>query len=65
MIDAGSPDEAELQAILKEHVAFTDSPKAKRLLDDWKNARPKFVKVSTAEYRQALQRLSEADAQAK
>ena len=65
MIDAGSPDEAELQTILKEHVAFTDSPKAKRLLDDWKNARPKFVKVSTAEYRQALQRLSEADVQAK
>ena len=44
-VEAGSDDEAELVAKLREHVARTGSPKAQRLLADWANARPMFSKV--------------------
>ena len=45
-VEAESADEAELQAILKEHIARTGSPKAQRLLANWTQSRPKFVKVA-------------------
>ena len=44
-VETGSSDEADLIAILEEHVRRTGSPKAKRLLSDWPNSRPKFTKV--------------------
>ena len=45
-VDPGSDDESALIAILREHIARTGSTKARRLLDDWPNARPKFTKAS-------------------
>ena len=48
-IEAGGEDEAALLAILKEHVARTGSPKAKRLLEGWTDARPLFAKVVPAD----------------
>ena len=44
-VETGSSGEADLIAILEEHVRRTGSPKAKRLLSDWPNSRPKFTKV--------------------
>ena len=44
-VEAGSDDEAELLALLKEHIDRTGSPKAWRLLKSWDEARPRFVKV--------------------
>ena len=44
-VEAGSPDEAELLELLREHIARTGSPKARRLLEAWDEARPRFVKV--------------------
>ena len=44
-VEAGSPDEADLLALMDEHIARTDSAKAKRLRADWENVRPKFVAV--------------------
>jgi glutamate synthase domain-containing protein 3 len=44
-VEGGSPDEAALLALLEEHVRRTGSPKAKALLADWANVRPKFTKV--------------------
>jgi glutamate synthase (NADPH/NADH) large chain len=44
-VAAGSDDESELLALVREHVARTGSPLASRLLADWPSARPTFVKV--------------------
>ena len=44
-VEAGSEDERVLTGLLREHLAKTGSPKARRLLADWESARPKFAKV--------------------
>ena len=36
---------------------FTNSEKAKLILDDWDNHRPKFIKVMPTEYRRALEEI--------
>ena len=44
-VEEGTAEEAALVSLLEEHVRRTGSPKAKALLSDWPNARPKFTKV--------------------
>ena len=44
-IEAGGEDESALLAILKEHIERTGSPKARRIVDAWSDARPMFTKV--------------------
>ena len=44
-IEAGSEDEKELLSVLGEHIARTGSPKAKRIVEGWAEARPMFTKV--------------------
>ena len=44
-VEAGSENEKTLLETLKEHIARTGSPKAKRLIADWANSRPKFACV--------------------
>ena len=51
---SGSEDEAELLALLKEHLEATGSPNAAAKLADWENERSKFVKVIPVEYRHAM-----------
>ena len=50
----GTESEKELLDIIKQHVEATGSAKGKRILEDWNDARPKFVKVFPVEYRHAL-----------
>ncbi|MDC7682765.1 glutamate synthase large subunit [Asticcacaulis sp. BYS171W] len=38
-------DEAELKALIAEHFALTQSPRAEAILDDWANALKTFVQV--------------------
>ena len=44
-VEPGSSDETELIVLLDEHIARTGSPKAKRILADWQQARARFTKV--------------------
>ena len=44
-VEKGSEDESALLALLEEHFERTGSPKTRRILDDWANARPMFSKV--------------------
>ena len=44
-VAAGSNDERALLSLIHEHIERTASPLAARLLADWPNFRPKFVKV--------------------
>ena len=47
-IEENSKDEKALLALLDEHVSRTGSPKTRRLIADWSNARHRFVKVIPA-----------------
>ncbi len=54
----GQSDEAVLRRSIENHAANTGSARARALLDDWANARAKFVKVFPNEYRRALGELA-------
>jgi glutamate synthase (NADPH/NADH) large chain len=58
-IEPGSEGEAELKALIGEHVKETGSPYAARMLADWEQYRDKFVRIFPVEYRAALQRHEE------
>jgi glutamate synthase (NADPH/NADH) large chain len=47
-------DEAILKNLIERHFKYTGSTRARALLDDWSNARNKFVKVFPSEYKRAL-----------
>ena len=51
-------DEERLTDLLKNHLAYTDSAKAKDILDNWAEYLPKFVKVMPVEYRRALEEMA-------
>jgi len=48
-------DEAEIQALLREHVALTGSHLADFLLDNWEEEAGRFVKVFPREYKRVLE----------
>jgi glutamate synthase (NADPH/NADH) large chain len=53
-------DEAILKGLIERHFKYTGSTRARNLLDDWANARAKFVKVFPTEYKRALGELHAA-----
>jgi glutamate synthase (NADPH) large chain len=48
------PDEVTLKGLIENHAKYTDSGRAKAILNDWSNMRSKFVKVYPHEYKRAL-----------
>ncbi|NBX53647.1 MAG: glutamate synthase subunit alpha [Betaproteobacteria bacterium] len=58
----GQSDEAQLKKLLEDHHRWTGSKRARALLDDWAQARTKFVKVFPNEYKRALGELAAAAA---
>ncbi|KIF80329.1 glutamate synthase-related protein [Noviherbaspirillum autotrophicum] len=56
----GQTDEAILKSLIERHFKYTGSTRARNLLDDWNNARSKFVKVFPNEYKRALGELNAA-----
>ncbi len=59
-----STDEAILKKLLEDHLRWTGSRRARELLDDWANARAKFVKVFPNEYKRALGEINARKAKA-
>ena len=47
-------DEAVLRGKIEKHLRYTDSARARLILDNWNTYLPKFVKVMPTEYRRAL-----------
>ena len=47
-------DEALLRDLVERHLRYTNSARARAILDDWDAARARFVKVFPHEYRRAL-----------
>jgi len=56
-------DEMQLKKLLEEHNRWTGSKRARELLDDWAQARQKFVKVFPNEYKRALAEMYERELQ--
>jgi len=52
--DMTSHDEERLYQLISNHVHYTGSARAKLILDNWADYRPKFRKVMPVEYRRAL-----------
>ena len=50
-------DAQRLQQLIMDHQRYTGSTVAKRILDNWADTLPKFVKVMPVEYRRALQEM--------
>lgn len=47
-------DAIRLKQLIEKHLEYTDSDVARRILDNWNEMLPKFVKVMPVEYRRAL-----------
>ncbi|MBL8580355.1 MAG: glutamate synthase large subunit [Mesorhizobium sp.] len=56
--DMTSHDEERLYQLISNHVHFTGSAKAKAILENWVDYRPKFRKVMPVEYRRALEEMA-------
>ncbi len=54
----GKADEAVLRTYVEKHLGFTNSARAKKILDNWAVYLPKFVKVMPTEYRRALSEIA-------
>jgi glutamate synthase (NADPH/NADH) large chain len=54
-------DETQLHQLIENHFEATESPLAKRILEDWKEYLPKFKKVLPEEYRKALIRIQQEE----
>jgi glutamate synthase (ferredoxin) len=49
-------DFSQLRRLIKNHSLFTNSPLAKRILEDWNSEQNYFVKVMPTDYKKALQK---------
>jgi glutamate synthase (NADPH/NADH) large chain len=56
----GSTDEALLRKLVEDHHRWTGSLRARDILDNWSDARGRFVKVFPHEYRRALGEMNAA-----
>lgn len=54
------PDEVTLKTLIEQHALYTDSQRAKDILNNWVSARAKFVKVMPNEYKRALTEMAAA-----
>ena len=55
-------DAIRLKQIIEQHMHYTDSPVARKIIDNWASYLPKFVKVMPVEYRRALQEMQQKQA---
>ena len=51
------PDEVILKMLIEKHMKYTESPRAKFILDNWDKTRTQFIKVMPNEYKRALNEL--------
>ncbi len=56
-----SADKAELRGLLEKHLRYTGSLKAKRILDNWEEQLPFFIKVFPMEYRRVMGQMMRED----
>lgn len=54
-------DKAELRGLLENHLRYTGSPKARRILANWEEHLPYFIKVFPMEYRRVMGQMMRED----
>jgi glutamate synthase (NADPH/NADH) large chain len=52
-------DAIRLRQLIENHLHYTNSARAREILDNWAEYLPRFVKVMPVEYRRALQEMKE------
>ena len=62
MANLGAQDAARLAELIKRHMHYTGSERARTILDHWDEYLPKFRKVMPVEYRKALAEMSKQQA---
>ncbi len=60
----GEADEVILRRLIENHARYTNSRRAREILDNWNVYRARFVKVFPKEYRRALGELAAARSKA-
>ena len=53
-IGAGEEDELLIRTLIERHVAATASPLGARILENWEQMLPRFLRIFPHEYRRAL-----------
>ena len=53
-------DEERLLVLIQNHLRYTGSKRARRIIEHWADYRPKFVKIMPVEYRRAIREMEEA-----
>ena len=56
-------DKERLRQLINNHFMYTNSPKAKNILDNFDNYLPKFIKVMPTEYKKVLIKMYEKNDQ--
>ena len=49
-----------MHEVIEDHLKYTGSAQAKKILDNWGTYLPKFVKIMPMDYRRALNDMQEA-----
>ena len=57
--DMTKHDDERLHQLISNHLHYTGSSRAKTILDNWADTRPKFVKVMPVEYARAIREMQE------
>jgi glutamate synthase (NADPH/NADH) large chain len=60
LADPLGSDEARLRFLIERHATFTQSQRARKILNSWNTYLPQFVKVMPVDYRRALLDAQEA-----
>ena len=63
MHDMTRHDALRLKTLIEKHLHYTNSNRAKQILDNWEDYLPQFVKVMPVDYRRALIQMQENQAQ--
>jgi glutamate synthase (NADPH/NADH) large chain len=56
-------DDERLHQLIANHLHYTGSTRAKAILDNWVEMRPKFVKIMPVEYRRAMREMEKKRAE--
>ena len=68
-VELETPDKPEdielIRTLLTNHVNYTSSTLAKRILDNWDASFPQFIKVMPTDYRRALEHMAEIEEKAR
>jgi glutamate synthase (NADPH/NADH) large chain len=63
MHDMTRNDAIRLKTLIERHQHYTNSSRARHILDNWDNYLPQFVKIMPVDYRRALQQMQISQAQ--